>query len=231
VCWRRTRELAARNANPQLETWSLLDEVETQAGRGETAAAAAALEAALAIDTPASDGGTLIEKHYATAVTRLRQGRYEEAVTAADAVIDMVTAQVPTGFHWADFAAGTVEVYIDMLQAATDPAQRAQLVRRARRGCGALRRIAWTFHGIRPRRRLLQGRLEWEQGHAERARTAWREAEQTALRMDMDYDVARARLEIVRHGVEGPQPELRRRAIETFTRLGAWYWVTVAERS
>jgi class 3 adenylate cyclase/tetratricopeptide (TPR) repeat protein len=229
ACWRRTRELAARNRNPQLETWSLLDEVETQVGRGATAAAAAALDAALEIDTPASDGGTLIEKHYATAATRLLQGHQADALQAADAVITMVTSQVTTGFHWADFAAGTVEVYMELLERARDPAQRAQLTERAQRGCRALRRIAWTFHGIRPRRRLLEGWLAWEQGQPEQARKAWLEAERLALRMNMDYDVARARLELVRHGVVGAMPERRRQAVETMDRLGALRWLAIAE--
>jgi class 3 adenylate cyclase/tetratricopeptide (TPR) repeat protein len=231
ACWRRTRELAARNDNPQLETWSLLDEVETQVGRGATDLAAAALDAALAIDTPPSDGGTLIEKHYATAATRLRQGRDAEALQAADAVIKRVTSQVTTGFHWADFAAGTVEVYLEMLETATDAAQRTQLIDRARRGCRALRRIAWTFHGIRPRRLVLEGWLAWEEGRREEAEKLWAQAEALALRMDMDYDVARARLALVRHGAAAGTPGRRRQAIETLDRLGALHWLAIAERS
>ncbi len=229
ACWRRTRELAARNRNPQLEAWSLLDEVETQVGRGATELGAAALEAALAIDTPASDGGTLIEKHYATAATRLRQGRRADALQAADAVIKMVTAQPVTGFHWADFAAGTVEVYMEMLETASDAAEHAQLVQRVRRGCRALRRIAWTFHGIRPRRLLLEGWLAWEQGQRARAVKDWLESERLARRLDMDYDVARARLELVRHRVAEGTPERRRQAIDALDRLGALHWLAIAE--
>ena len=229
TCWRRTRELAARNRNPQLEAWSLLDEVETQIGRGATDRAARALEAALAIDTPASDGGSLIEKHYARAATRLRQGRRAEALDAADAVIKMVTAQPVTGFHWADFAAGTVEVYMEMLETATDAAERAQLVQRARRGGRALRRIAWTFHGIRPRRLLLDGWLAWEQGQHDEAEKAWLESERLALGMSMDYDVARARLELVRHRAPAGTPERRRQAAEALDRLGAMHWLAIAE--
>ncbi|MCW3065448.1 MAG: adenylate/guanylate cyclase, partial [Solirubrobacterales bacterium] len=230
ACWTRTRELAARNANPQLETWSLLDEVETQIGRGALEPAVRALDAALAIETPASDGGTLIEKHYATAVTRLREGRPAEALAAADAVIEMVTAQIPTGFHWADFAAGSVEVYLDLLLAGPDAGDRAALERRAGRGCRALQRIAWTFHGIRPRRWLLLGRLEWERGRRERARRAWRKAEALALATDMDYDVARARVELVAHGMAGSEAErLRAAAIATFQSLGAGHHLRIAE--
>ena len=229
ACWRRTRELAARNRNPQLEAWSLLDEVETQVGRGATEPAASALEAALAIDTPASDGGTVIEKHYAAAATRLAQGRRAEALDAADAVIRMVTGQPVTGFHWADFTAGAVGVYMEMLETATDGAERAQLVQRARRGGRVLRRIAWSFHGIRPRRLLLDGWLAWEQGERERAEQAWLESERLALRMNMDYDVARARLELVRHRVSGGTPERRRQAMEALDRLGAGHWLAIAK--
>lgn len=231
ACWTRTRELAARNANPQLECWSLLDEVQTQAGRGEIEPAARALAAALAIETAESDGGTLIEKHYATAATRLLEGRRDEAMRAADAVIEMITAQPPTGFHWADFAAGAVGVYLDLLEDAA-AADRPELERRARRGCRVVGRTAWTFHGIRPRRWLLRGRLEWARGRRERAVRAWRKAESVALAMEMDYDVARARLELVRHGVAGAQASaLRADAISTFERLGATHHLRSARRA
>jgi class 3 adenylate cyclase/tetratricopeptide (TPR) repeat protein len=229
TCWRRTRELADRNANPQLETWSFLDEVQTQLGRGETELASRALEAALAIETAPSDGGTWIEKHYSTAGVRLRQGRRAEALRAADAVIEMVTGQAPTGFHWADFAAGAVEVYLELL-ATAEASERAELERKARRGCRVLRKIAWTFNGIRPRRWLLLGRLEWERGRRERARDAWRKAEAVAIEMEMEYDLARARLEIVRHGVAGHDADtLLVSATDTFERLGAIQQLRLAE--
>jgi tetratricopeptide (TPR) repeat protein len=229
TCWRRTRELADRNANPQLETWSLLDEVQTRFGRGETELGSLALEAALAIETAPSDGGTWIEKHYSTAGVRLRQGRRAEAEQAADEVIAMVTGQTPSGFHWADFAAGAVEVYLELL-ASADAAERPRLERKAQRGCRALRKIAWTFHGIRPRRWLLVGRFEWERGRRDRAREAWRKAEAIAIEMEMEYDIARARLELVGHGVAGHDSDtLLADATATFERLGAVHQLRIAE--
>jgi tetratricopeptide (TPR) repeat protein len=235
ACWRRTRELAARNANPQLESWSLLDEVQTQLGRGETDAAADALERALAIETAPSDGGTLIEKHYSTAATRQRQGRRAEALHAADAVLAMITARFPSGFHWADFTAGAVEVYLELLRSAGQPGgpggpgERASLERRAARGCQVLGRIAWTFHGVRPRRWLLVGMLEYERGHRDAALRAWRKAEAIATTMGMEYDIARARLEIVAHGLGGPQRDRQRAdALQAFERLGAGHQMAIA---
>jgi class 3 adenylate cyclase/tetratricopeptide (TPR) repeat protein len=236
TCWQRTRELAARNANPQLESWSLLDEVQTQLGRGETDAAADALQRALAIGTADSDGGTLIEKHYSTAATRQRQGRRAEALQAADAVLAMVTARFPSGFHWADFTAGAVEVYLELLRSAGAPSapgapgERAILEQRAARGCQVLGRIAWTFHGVRPRRWLLVGILEYERGHRDAALRAWRKSETIAATMGMEYDVARAHLEIVAHGLAGPQRAAQRAdALQAFERLGAGHQLGIAQ--
>ena len=157
-CWRRTREFAARNENPQLECWSWLDEVQTQVGRGDIEPPAGRSTASLAIETAPSDGGTLIEKHYSTAATRLLQGRHDEAVAAADAVIEMVTASRRPA------ASGR-----------TSPPARSRSISTSASSAGrsaalkALRKLAWTFHGVRPRRWLLAGRLEWERGRNDRA--------------------------------------------------------------
>ena len=86
----------------------------------------------------------------------------------------------------------------------------------------ALRRVAWSFHGVKARRWLLQGRLDWERGRRDQAERAWRRAESIAAAMGMEYDLAVARLEIVRHGLAGVNREaLRAGSIETFERLGA----------
>jgi tetratricopeptide (TPR) repeat protein len=222
VCWTRTRELAARNTNPQVEAWSLLDEVQTELARDHIAAAGRALEAALAIETSETDGHAQIEKHYSTAGTRLGEGRRDEAMVSADHVIEMVARETPTGFHWADFAAGATEVYIDLLGSATTDSERAQLERRARRACRVLRPIASRFAGIRSRRWLLIARLEWERGRSRRALRAWRRADAAARQLGGDYDLARAKLELIRQGLAGAERErLLADAIATFEQLGA----------
>jgi hypothetical protein len=50
-----------------------------------------------------------------------------------------------------------------------------------------------------------------------------------ALAMAMEYDTARARLELVRHGMAGT--EMRAQVIEAFQKLGADHWLRVAERA
>jgi class 3 adenylate cyclase/tetratricopeptide (TPR) repeat protein len=222
ACWTRTRELASRNSNAQMRRWSLLDEVQTQLGRGDTEAAGRAMDAVLNIEDAPPDQHTEIEKHYCLAATRLAEGRSEEALAAADHLLELATARPLSGFWLADFAAGAVEVYLELLEHPRTSQERRAMLRRARKGCRSLRRVAWTFHGVRPRRATLLGRVEWERGRRRRAVRLWRRAESMAERAGMDYELARTRLELVRHDVAGPErEEMLAGAVQTFERLGA----------
>jgi tetratricopeptide (TPR) repeat protein len=223
AAWTRTRDLSRRKGNPQGTCWSLLDEVETRVGRGEDNAAARALDAALAIPVAETDGGTNIEIHFATALVRARQDRFEEAIAAADAVVDMVASRAPTGFHWADFCASSVDVYLDVLERGKpEGAARAELEKKAARGCKVVRRVSRQFGNVRPRRWLLSGLLEWERGNGDSALAHLRRAEETAARMDMPFERARARYEIARRGGAGAQrASYLEDAARTFHSLGA----------
>ena len=218
--WRRHRELAERKGNPQNLCWSRLDEAETRVGRDEVDGAAAALDAALAIPTAANDGSSTIEKAYATALVRAAQGRYDEAIEAADAIMDIIARQPPAAFHYVDFCAGAVRVYFDALE--DGRCDRAAVLRKAGRGCKLVRRNSRSFGNVRSRRWLLQGLLDWAHGRPDRARAAWRRAEATAVSMDMPYERARAQYEIARHDGAGAGREaLLADAAATLERLGA----------
>jgi class 3 adenylate cyclase/tetratricopeptide (TPR) repeat protein len=220
AAWRRHRELAERKGNAQNLCWSQLDEAETRVGRDEIDGAAAALEAALAIPTAANDGSSTIEKHYATALVRAAQGRYGEAIAAADGVMDVIARQPPAAFHYVDFCAGAARVYFGALD--DRRSDRATVLRKAKRACKLVRRCSRQFGNVRSRRWLLQGLLEWEQGRPERAHAAWQRAEATAVRMDMPYERARAQYEIARHGGAGARRDaLLADAAATLERLGA----------
>jgi len=82
--------------------------------------------------------------------------------------------------------------------------------------------MGWTFRGIRPRRLLLLGRIEWARGRRRRAARLWRRAEKQAAAIAMDFDVARARLELVRHDLAGEDRDrLLAEAVDTLERYGA----------
>ena len=228
-CWKRTRELAARNANPQLESWSLFDEVQSELGRGAIDAAGRALEAALAIEDTPHDARTEMEKHYCLAATRLREGRAADALSAADTLLELATARPLSLFSLPHFAAGGVEVYVALLEQAQTQPERVALARTARRGCRALRRMSFTFHGIRPGRLLLLGRIEWERGRRRRAARLWRRAEKQASALGMDYEIARARIELIRRGLAGEDRDrLLADSIQTFEGLGAIHQLEIA---
>jgi class 3 adenylate cyclase/tetratricopeptide (TPR) repeat protein len=220
TAWRRHRELAERKDNAQNLCWSRLDEAETQVGRDAVDEAAAALDAALAIPTAANDGSSTIEKHYATALVRAAQGRYDEAIAAADGVMEVIARQPPAAFHYVDFCAGAARVYFDALE--DGRCDRAAVLRKAKRACKLVRSNSRQFGNVRSRRWLLQGLLEFEQGRHDRAHAAWRRAEATAVSMDMPYERARAQYEIARHGGAGARREaLLADAAATLERLGA----------
>jgi class 3 adenylate cyclase/tetratricopeptide (TPR) repeat protein len=229
--WQRARALAERNGNAQILCWSLLDEVDTLLGRGDTENAARVLESALAVPTAASDGSSHIDKQRATAVTRLRQGRYAEAVEAADVVVDMVTRQPPTGYHWVDFCASAVEVYLCVLESGSEyaRAQQRELERRAGRGCKALARLSRIFGNVRPRSWLLRGLLHRQLNKPARALKAFQTAESIAAEMDMPFERARALLEIGRHGDGALRASQLSTAAGIFKELGAEHFVALTE--
>jgi class 3 adenylate cyclase/tetratricopeptide (TPR) repeat protein len=218
--WSRHRALAEGKRNSQNLCWSLLDEAQTGVGRDDIDAAAEALDAALAIATAPNDGSSTIEKHYATAVVRAAQGRWPEAIQAADAIVEMLARQPPSAFHYVDFCAGAVGVYFDALEAGR--CDRATTLRRARRGCKVVRRASRQFGSVRSRRWLLEGLLAWAEGDHDAARERWRRAEAVAVRTGTHFELARARYEIARHGDAAAQRRAYLAdAAATFERLGA----------
>ena len=182
--WSRHRELAERKGNPQNLCWSLLDEAETRVGRDEVDAAAVALDAgARRSRPPPNDGSSTIEKHYATALVRAAQGRWDEAMQAADAVVDDHRAPAAVGLplrrllRRARCESTSMRSRRRPLRPRRDAAPGASA---AASSCAALAR---QFGSVAPRRWLLQGLLEWERGRPASARaTALAAAEEVAAR-------------------------------------------------
>jgi tetratricopeptide (TPR) repeat protein len=191
AAWRRTRELAQRTGSPVNRCWSLLDEAQTELAREQTAQGVRALEAALAIPIVDSDGGTVIERKATTALARLQQRRYAEAVREADAVIAMLSGRLPTGWVWAEFGVVAVEVLLELRANGAGGVPVGGLDRRIRRGLRALRRIALTFRGIHVRVLVLRARAALVAGDRGDAERLLAEAAAQARRPDQGLDRAR----------------------------------------
>jgi hypothetical protein len=225
--WKRQRELAERHGNPQLRCWSLLDEADTCLGTGDLDAAARALEEALEIPTAATDSGTPLDKSRTEAITRLRQGRDDEAARAADAVVDPLTRQAPTGYQWADDYCEAVEVYLSLLArgGAYAQANRRRLEERAEAGVKLASRFSRIFRHVAPRSQLLRGLWLAYRGQTEDARKATSRAVAMATTLNLPFEQARARLALARLSSGAERMAHVNDAASVFRQLGATHYL------
>lgn len=213
--WPRARELALARRNPQVLCWSHLDECDALLGAGDDDGAARALDQALATPTAANDGSSTADKAQALAVVRWRQGRVDEALAAAREVLQLVTRQPPSGYHWVHFLAVATEVLVDAA------AQRPEAAADARRGVRALLKLSGRFRNVLPRSRWLKARLAT--GAA--ARAALAEALRLAEAHDMPYERARAQaaMATLPDATAAERERAVAAALPAFERLGAWH--------
>jgi hypothetical protein len=226
----RAQELAERTGSEVNLCWSLLDQAQALLARGETVPAAAALERALTMPTPGSDGGTVIERSATTAWTRCRQGRYAEAVAEADAVLALARRRVATGWIWAEMTALALEVMLDVRAAANTGVSAATLDRKIAGGLRVLARLTPTFRGIRVRAHVLRARAAHQHGRVATATRALARAERAIVPTSGPLDQARvtlARAELLASREE--RRELLAPVIATLTDLGQLAEVARAE--
>ena len=222
--WQNARALAVQRGNDQILCWSLLDEVDTCLGKGDNETAARVLEQALAVQTAVSDGSSQIDKCRATAMVRYRQARYAEAVAAADEVIQMIFHQAPSGYHWVDFFASAVEVYLQILgeDHLYVRQHRPHLLLKSRRGCRELLRLSSSFGNVIPRSRLLLSRLALRQGQRRRAQRLAQRAFVLATARGMPYEQALALLDLGALELPGAgRRQKLQQALAIFESLGA----------
>jgi tetratricopeptide (TPR) repeat protein len=192
--WRRHRELAQHTGNSINLCWSLLDEAQTSFLRGEAEACAQAVDGALRIPVFDSDGGTILERRTSTALARVGQGNHAEAASHARAAIDMLARSLPTGFHWVEFGALSVEVLLELRAGRSRRVPARSLDQGIKRGLWALRRSAVSFGGLATRLPVLRARAALQAGDAAAARRFAELARRRATSPDQDLDRARIAL-------------------------------------
>jgi tetratricopeptide (TPR) repeat protein len=229
VAWQAMRDVATRNGNESLRAWSLLDEVETRLARGELAEAEAALDAALAIETPATDQMTILEKQRGIAGVRLRQGQLDEAVAAANAMYDLIVKAPPTGYHSADHFAMAVDVYLSVLQQpdGVSPDVLEQVRARATKGVSLVAKHSRTYVNVRARSWTLRGLLHAQHGSIKKARRCFERAASIGRQLETPFEEARAMLELSRLD-PASGASARAEARRLFEATGAPWWAMLA---
>lgn len=225
AAWAALRDVAARTGNTMLHCWSLLDEVESLLAQGQLDQADRVLTDALAIETPAGDALMNMEKQHGIALVRQSQGRFAEALAAADVTFDYLSKTPPNGYYMADHFAVAVEVYLEALRrGASLPADRTVDVRRrATRGVKLLTKYSRTFVPVRARASLLRGQLALLDGKVDMARAAFERSVTLATAVDMSFERARALTELA--GLDPSRaPSLRSEARTLFDSSGATGW-------
>ena len=223
--WKRQRELAEMQGSQTLMCYSLLDETDTWLGKGDIEQAARALEAALKIETPVTDRGTPIDKARSTAMTRLRQGRDEEAMRAADVVFDGLKRQA-MGYQWADDYCEAINVYLALLDGGGDVARAHKQSLEQRVSTGVKRAMSFSriFRNVHPRAWVLRGQWLRYLGKAGDARAAFLKALAAGEVLDMPFEQARARLELARDARGSEREQLIDATDPVFTKLGALHY-------
>lgn len=209
----RARQLANDRGNRQYLCWALLDEVEIRLALDDTLGAAQKLEEALRIETETTDLGTAMDKCRATALVRAREGRYDDAMAAAEQVCALFAVERPTSYYVVDFYASAVETFVAALEARHAPAALAATTERHLR---CMKRVSRTFWNVAPRYWLLKGRADQALGRD--SRTAFERSLAVAVQREMAFDEARARAALARLGPDADRHLERARAI--FTELG-----------
>jgi hypothetical protein len=138
--------------------------------------------------------------------------------------MEMIFRQSPSGYHWVDFFASAVEVYLLILDEEHPYSRqhRRRLLLQARRGCRQLLRLSRSFGNVVPRSRLLLSRLALLQGHRRPARRLAQRALVLATARGMPYERALALLELGALEPEGWERRQKlQQALAIFQSLGA----------
>lgn len=171
--------------------WAILDEALLALARRDLATAEARLSEALAIETPATDLGSVLDKASTTALVRRGQRRFDEARAAAEVVCKTLQDNPPTSYYSAEFLGNAVSVLVDCATAnASDGGLRKQCAREIK----SLSKLSSTFLNVEPRALLLEGRLA--RLNDRDGAPAFRKSLLRAEALSMPLDQARALIEL-----------------------------------
>jgi class 3 adenylate cyclase/tetratricopeptide (TPR) repeat protein len=225
--------VAHREGHSQVQLWGLCGQATALLCHGDTADALRLLEAATALpaDHSLATRSDPMWLHGLLAVAQVRTGALVEARRYAAEGLQLGEFLRPV-VNWAlEGHAGIAETYLSLWELEQDPGERRVLRKESARACASLRRYARVFPFGQPRAGLWQGLCDWLSGRSRRAHKAWRRALETAQRLGIPMEEARAHYEIGRHLPSGdPRRQVHlKQACAMFERLHATYHQSQAQ--
>lgn len=209
--------LAEARSNTQYLCWATLDEVEIALARGDLASAKRMLERAMKIPTEEGDFTSTLDKQRAIAITHLRDHRYNDAITAADKIFEILRHEAPTSYFVLDFYASAIEACI---VANEKLGTECSLDGKISKNLVTLKKYSRTFWNVKSRYWLLKAMHELAGGKDPGA--SLKRAIVIAQSLDLAFDEARALLVAAKADL-GHRFDLEP-AAKTFKQLGHRYY-------
>jgi hypothetical protein len=154
-------------------------------------------------------------------LARLYAGDRQGAYDGASRALSLLTASEPVGYWMQHGTAAVAEVFLTLWEERWPGVPEAAVLRRqARAAVGATRAFARRFLLGKPPMLLWKGTLAWVSGRERQGRRLWTRALESAQRLRMPYERARAHLELGRHELPDARARHLEAAILQFEQLG-----------
>ena len=192
--------------NDLQRAWGLVGRADNLLRQGKADQSEELLQQALELLAVNTDMSEKVRAYGLLALATLYQGKYEQSLQAAQALLHVPGQAMPTVFSTLVGYSGVAELYLTLWEglvtaqpdvlAALEKAEQSEIARAARQACRAMHSFARVFPIGAPRAWLYQGWLERLNGRLRRAQHAWQRSLEAATALHMTYDMGRASFEI-----------------------------------
>lgn len=224
--------LARRASDGQIERWAVMAQGDLYLRLGRNADAIEQYETGLERLLGSAMKTEIIWGYGMLGLARLRNGDAGGAFAAASRSLELILATQPVAYWMQHGMAATCEVFLTLLQNASDPdeASRARLRLCAKHACAGLRGYARRFPLGLPSADLWEGTHAWLCGQPRKALRRWQRCILRGAELGLPYERGRAHLEIARSRVVGDDArrEHLHQAVTVFEKLGCGYELALA---
>ena len=237
-------EDARRRRNPLQVCWGLFGVAAIKIRMGDEASAIPMLEEELQILEELPNLASSINTNGQLALAHLRLGRYEEALTYADKVMDLAANKSPTVYSMDIGFSAAAEVYFELWEKALQNSSRgldaAQHKLYAEKAINLLRTFQKVFPIGQAYTCYYQGWYEDLIDKPQMAIKSWRKGLEAAQKFNLLYEEGLIRVKLASSLRDNPGVcrEHLERAIQIFEKMGAthelrfakWSWETLAAK-